>query len=97
MENHHFSSEISHEKWWIFPVRYVKLPEGNHVFHPSLMVKTPGLFRPQRPAAPWRPGPPNWRRAHGGELDKDGALWLGLKLPKIINIAIIYILTYIDL
>ena len=21
-------SEFSHEKWWIFPVRYVKLPEG---------------------------------------------------------------------
>ena len=21
--------DFSHEKWWIFPVRYVKLPEGN--------------------------------------------------------------------
>ena len=30
IENHHRNSEFSHEKWWIFPVRYVKLPEGNH-------------------------------------------------------------------
>jgi len=24
----HRNSEFSREKWWIFPVRYVKLPEG---------------------------------------------------------------------
>ena len=33
MGNHHRKNEFSHEKWWIFPVRYVKLPEGmNGVF-----------------------------------------------------------------
>ena len=28
MENGHRNSGFSHSKWWIFPVRYVKLPEG---------------------------------------------------------------------
>ena len=28
IENGHRNSGFSHEKWWIFPVRYVKLPEG---------------------------------------------------------------------
>ena len=33
MGNHHRNSQFSNEKWWIFPVRYVKLPEGmNGVF-----------------------------------------------------------------
>jgi len=50
-------------------------------FTPSLMVKTPGLFRFSDPAAPWRPGPPDWRRADGGELDKDGAL-VGIQAAK---------------
>jgi hypothetical protein len=27
-ENGHWFREFSHEAWWIFPVRYVKLPEG---------------------------------------------------------------------
>jgi hypothetical protein len=28
IENGHRNRGFSHEKWWIFPVRYVKLPEG---------------------------------------------------------------------
>ena len=28
IENGHRNSGFSHVKWWIFPVRYVKLPEG---------------------------------------------------------------------
>ena len=29
IENDHRNSGFSHEKWWIFPISYVKLPEGN--------------------------------------------------------------------
>ena len=33
IENGHRHSGFSHEKWWIFPVRYVKLPEATlHAF-----------------------------------------------------------------
>ena len=32
------NSGFSHEKWWIFPVRYVKLPEG------TLMVNDLNYF-----------------------------------------------------
>ena len=28
IEHGHRNSGFSHEKWWIFPVHYVKLPEG---------------------------------------------------------------------
>jgi len=32
MENGHRNSGFTHRKWWIFPVRYVKLPEGKMDF-----------------------------------------------------------------
>ena len=41
MENGHRNSGFSHETWWIFPVRYVKLPEGIHqrpLFVPRMAI-----------------------------------------------------------
>ena len=30
IENGHWNRGFSHQKWWIFPVRYVKLSEGTY-------------------------------------------------------------------
>ena len=37
LENGHRNSEFYHEKWVGFPVRYVKLPEGNHQWIKTLL------------------------------------------------------------
>jgi hypothetical protein len=44
MENHHRNREFSHEKWWIFPSFFVRLPEAIHG-HP-----TQGSYRS---SCPW--------------------------------------------
>ena len=40
IEHGHWNSGFTHQKWWIFPVRYVKLPEG------SLFDETLCIFMP---------------------------------------------------
>ena len=38
IENGHWNSEFSHEKWWIFPVRYVKVYQGWHCMNRSSTI-----------------------------------------------------------
>ena len=68
MENHHWNSEFTHEKWWIFPSFFVSLPEGK-----GLELWQPFVALPSRSSRSSQD--PQWDEIQSLHLDR----WTNLR------------------